>query len=459
MRSPPVVSVIMAFKDGERFIRDAIDSVLSQSCRSWELLLVDDGSTDRGTVLARECAEKHPELIRYVEHPNHENRGVCVSRNVALRLAIGEYIAFLDVDDIWLPHKLERQLSILTAHPAAEMVYGSSQYWYSWSGNAEDLERDHIPDLGVVEDTLFEPPLLLTLLHPLGRGAAPPPSDVLVRRAAVERVGGFEEQFRGGLTLYEDQAFLAKLYLNSPVFVSSETWDKYRIHADSNVVRQNRSGQGDAGRLFFLDWLESYLRDHAVRDPRIWAVLHRSLRAYGRSVSHSGIDQIDPRAITWWLRLTRGNIASLVFPLADPEAVRVVITEVGKRAAFDVQANLTQFEVKHAHRYSIEYRARADTPRTMSVGLAQAHAPWNGLGLYDQVDLTTAWREYRHELVVTADDKNARIHFDLGDASISVELDSVRLRGPDGQLVEPAIVFQPHYPAERWTPSKQTPNP
>jgi hypothetical protein len=61
--------------------------------------------------------------------------------------------------------------------------------------------------------------------------------------------------------------------------------------------------------------------------------------------------------------------------------------------------------------------------------------------------------------VVTADDKNARIHFDLGDASISVELDSVRLRGPDGQLVEPAIVFQPHYPAERWTPSKQTPNP
>ena len=79
------------------------------------------------------------------------------------------------------------------------------------------------------------PPSLLSLLYPLGPGGAPCPSDLLLRREVIERVGGFEEQFdvQRLYQLYEDQAFLVKLYLASPVFAAGECWSRYRIHPDS----------------------------------------------------------------------------------------------------------------------------------------------------------------------------------------------------------------------------------
>ena len=86
---------------------------------------------------------------------------------------------------------------------------------------------------GIQADTLIEPPALLWKLYPLGLATTPPLSDFQVRRQVIDAVGGFEEHFRGFLQLYDDQAFLVKIYLHTPVFVSSEQWDKYRIHADS----------------------------------------------------------------------------------------------------------------------------------------------------------------------------------------------------------------------------------
>ena len=108
------------------------------------------------------------------------------------------------------------------------MVYGASQYWYSWTGIPSDATRDYICDIGVCPDTLFQPCTLLNLL--LKGLHSPGPSDFMVRREALHRVGGFEESFKGQDQLYEDQAFLAKVYLQEPVFVSNECWDRYRVH-------------------------------------------------------------------------------------------------------------------------------------------------------------------------------------------------------------------------------------
>src|ERR1043166_2029312 len=129
MDRKPRVSVIMPFLNTERFIQEAIQSVCAQSFDSWELLLVDDGSTDGSTEIALRYAERYPKKVCYVEHRGHQNRGASASRNLGIYYATGEYIALLDADDVRLPQKLERQVPILDSYPEAGMLYGGTQYW------------------------------------------------------------------------------------------------------------------------------------------------------------------------------------------------------------------------------------------------------------------------------------------------------------------------------------------
>jgi glycosyltransferase involved in cell wall biosynthesis len=276
MKNKPLVSVIMIFLNAEKFMQEAIASVIAQSYETWELLLVDDGSTDQSTAIARRYAEDYPGKVRYLEHEGHRNRGMSATRNLGIDHAKGVYIAFLDADDVWLPHKLQQQVAVLESQPGAAMVYGPSQYWQSWTGAPEASRRDYVLGLGVEPDTLVRPPTLLALSL-LSRAPTPCPSDVLVRREIVEHVGGFEEIFRG---MYEDQAFLAKVYLTAPVFVSGECWDRYRLHPDSSVAVATREGDKYTAGLFYLAWLESYLLAHRIRDADVWRALRKKRRRY-----------------------------------------------------------------------------------------------------------------------------------------------------------------------------------
>ena len=189
MNDKPQVSVVTPFLNAEKFIEEAIQSVFRQTHDSWELLLVDDSSTDTSTDIAWKYANHYPDKVRYLEHEGHKNRGVSASRNLCIRQSRGKYIAFLDSDDVWLPNKLKEQVTILESRPQAAMVCGVSQYWYSWTGIPDDLKHDYVCDLGIQPDTLFEPPTLLNLL--LENAGTPPPSDLLIRLDAIERVGGF----------------------------------------------------------------------------------------------------------------------------------------------------------------------------------------------------------------------------------------------------------------------------
>src|SRR5688572_17353771 len=126
----PTVTVVVIFLNGERFIREAIDSVMAQTLDSWELMLVDDGSTDGSTRIARDFAAEHPGKIHYLEHPAHANRGMSASRNVGVRAGRGKYIALLDCDDVWHPEKLARQVEILDRHGEAMMVYNATLNWF-----------------------------------------------------------------------------------------------------------------------------------------------------------------------------------------------------------------------------------------------------------------------------------------------------------------------------------------
>ncbi|MED3646437.1 glycosyltransferase family 2 protein [Halalkalibacterium halodurans] len=106
----PVVSIITPCYNAEMFIRDTIESVLNQTFSNWEMVIVDDGSTDR-TVQIVESYASQDERIRLIQL--EKNSGPAVSRNTAIQHARGRYLAFLDSDDQWLPEKLERQLEFM----------------------------------------------------------------------------------------------------------------------------------------------------------------------------------------------------------------------------------------------------------------------------------------------------------------------------------------------------------
>ena len=271
-RADPLVSVITIFLNANRYMREAIESVLTQDFGDFELILVDDGSTDGSSTLAREYAKRFPLKVFYVEHENHCNRGMSAARNLGIRYARGAYVTFCDADDAWMPGKLSEQLEIFRGHPELGMVCGAANYWHSWMGG-----KDRVVLSGHVQNTTLRPPTTCLAVYPLGRAAAPC-NDFLVRRNAVLQVGGFEDRFTG---MYEDQGFLAKIYLAVPVYFSSQVWLKYRQHAESCVAIAERGGNYHTARRDFLEWFAEYVRAlPPPRPDRVEAAIQRELRAY-----------------------------------------------------------------------------------------------------------------------------------------------------------------------------------
>jgi len=288
LKQAPLVSVIMIFLNAESFMEEAIQSVLAQTFTGWELLLVDDGSTDSSSSLARRYASNFPGQICYLEHEGHRNLGMSASRNLGIRHARGEHIAFLDADDVYLPRKLETQIALLDVHDDAQMVYSATLHWYGWTGRPEDSKRDVTRKLGVAPNTLVKPPTLLPQFLRL-TAQTPGICGVLVRRDAIFQVGGFDDSFRG---MYEDQVMIFKLMLQMPVFIHDGIFDYYRQHGDSHqrvsarLEHQERRIGKSASERVFLDWLFSYLREQRVQDPELWAALNEQLWRHRHPTLH-----------------------------------------------------------------------------------------------------------------------------------------------------------------------------
>ncbi|MGK5169809.1 glycosyltransferase family 2 protein [Geodermatophilus sp. CPCC 205761] len=275
------MSVIMIFFNGEEFMDEAIRSVMGQTTAEFELLLCDDGSTDGSTAMALDWVARCPGQVRYLEHQGHVNRGMSATRNLGIAAARGDFIAFIDADDVWHAGKLIDQLAVMDTHPELGMVCGTVRYWRSWAGGG-----DAIKPTGHVQCRVVRPPETSLCLYPLGGAAAPCPSDMLLRRDAVVSVGGFEEHFTGVRQMYEDQGFLAKLYLRWPVYFSDAVWLDYRQHPDSCVATVLRDGRYHEVRSYFLTWFEGYLSGLPNGGPpAVRRALTRALRPYRRPLA------------------------------------------------------------------------------------------------------------------------------------------------------------------------------
>ena len=259
----PRVSAIIIVLNGEQFIEEAIDSVLDQTCPDWELIVVDDGSTDRTLPLVRRFVGQHPERIRLIWHADGGNHGMSASRNLGLGQARGEYVAFLDADDVWLPTKLAEQVAVLDAEPSTGMVYGRTLIWHSWERGS--ARADYFYDLGVPADATYRPPLLCRQLL-RNRYQTPTTCNAMVRRDAAAVVGGFDPAFAD---MFEDQLFFAKVLLSYPTHVSGRCWARYRQHPGATSTGYHNRLRVAEAQLRYLRALRGHLRAGRHRSPTV----------------------------------------------------------------------------------------------------------------------------------------------------------------------------------------------
>jgi glycosyltransferase involved in cell wall biosynthesis len=272
-----MVSIVMPVFNAIAYLSEAIQSVLAQTYAGWELLLVDDASTDGSLALATSYSARFPDHIRVIRHDAAVPRGASAARNLALAHASGEFVAFLDADDVWLPENLASQVSALEAAPEVGLLYSRTLYWYSWAGTGRARD-DYVSRLRVPSGRPIEGARLLALCV-AGKAAVPCTCSLLVRRSLIEGVGGFEDQF---LRLYTDQAFYSKLFLATAALPVDGCWAKYRQHAASSTGTAQREHRAREARQAFLRWLEVYVRgaspdtralDRAIR-RELWRCHH-----------------------------------------------------------------------------------------------------------------------------------------------------------------------------------------
>lgn len=287
----PAVSVVLPVHDTPAaFLREAIASVRAQRDVAWELIIVMDATTTGCAVLAHAAAEEDPGRIRVVGQVGGTPRGASAARNLGIANSRGDMIGFLDADDLYEPDALATRLALLEAHPEVAMVYGTTLYWHQWSGDAADRTRDYVPPLGVAAGSVHTPPSLVARFL-TGSAAIPTPCSILVRRSAIDAVGGFDESFQG---LYDDQVFYARLALRFTLLADGHVLDRYRQHPESMTARASRVREREA-RARFLTWLETEALAAGVHDAALqraiargrWKLKHPRLARIIRFARHT----------------------------------------------------------------------------------------------------------------------------------------------------------------------------
>lgn len=230
MSSPGLVSVVMPAYNRAAYIREAIESILAQTAGRHEIIVIDDGSTDDTAAVARACGPA-------VAVHSQPNQGIGAAINHGLRLATGEWLAFLDSDDLWTPSKTADQLAWLAAQPGVDLVFG----------HCEEFVSPEIP-IGQIS------------LGTRAGGSRPTQTycTLLARRETFMRIGGFDEKLVLGHFI--DWLARAKALGLSDGMVP-ETVLRRRIHGN-NITMKRRADYAD-----YLKVLKSHLDRSRAKPP------------------------------------------------------------------------------------------------------------------------------------------------------------------------------------------------
>jgi glycosyltransferase involved in cell wall biosynthesis len=231
MKAPPRVSVIIPAFNVSPFIRQAVASALGQTVADIEVLVIDDGSTDGTVEQLTEISDPRLRIIRQA------HTGVAFSRNAGIHLARAGYIGFLDGDDLWLPHKLEKHLALLEEHPNADLTFSLSRM-------IDACGRDHglpLPKLSGI----------VTFQELLRENLVRTSSSVVLRKEAILRAGFFDSH----LVPCEDHDMWLRIAMLRPdnIWSVGDILTLYRRHPaqltkDWRIVEQSWSRMIDGIR-------------------------------------------------------------------------------------------------------------------------------------------------------------------------------------------------------------------
>jgi glycosyltransferase involved in cell wall biosynthesis len=279
----PSISVVMAVYNGERYLAAAVESVLAQTYRDFEFLIVDDGSTDRSGAMLRDYAARAPR-VRLIARPN---KGLTKSLNEAIGLAQGEFVARMDADDVSMPERFEQQVRYLREHPDCVCV-GSRVALIDPYGAVVQPVTDH---------KLTHDEIDAELLQGIGWAIVHPAA--MIRRDALQRVDGYHEEFRTSqdLDLFLRLAEIGRL-ANLP-----EPLVQYRQHFESVNYARHEEQTRVKGRIV----ADAYRRRELPIDgePKL---VHRTALPASEQLMH------------WaWAALKNGNAT-----VARKHAIRVL---------------------------------------------------------------------------------------------------------------------------------------
>lgn len=197
--------------NASQFIAESIESIINQTYKNWELLVVDDGSTDSTANIIKTFAAKDNRIKYYFQQNGKQGK----ARNKALNISQGEFIAFLDADDLWMPNKLELQIKLLKNQEKLDAVFC---HGFLFKNNIES----NLPAINPVIWSLDQIPNLIN-----GNAILIP--GVLARKKAIENVEGFTEN--PALQNVEDYDLWLKMLINdSNFYCMQESLFRYRIH-------------------------------------------------------------------------------------------------------------------------------------------------------------------------------------------------------------------------------------
>jgi glycosyltransferase involved in cell wall biosynthesis len=223
----PAVSVIIPTYNRAAMVKEAIASVLAQSYADWEMIVVDDGSTD-------ETEAALADVLPQLTYVRQEHLGVSAARNRGAAMARGEYLAFLDSDDLWLANKLKRQMRFMTSHPEALICY-TDEIWIRRGVRVNPMKK-HRKYSGMI----FPHCLPLCIISP---------SSALFDRRLFEDAGRFDET----LAVCEDYDLWLRIAARHPVYLVDEPLIVKRGGHDDQLSR-SRTGQ-DRYRIAALEKL------------------------------------------------------------------------------------------------------------------------------------------------------------------------------------------------------------
>jgi glycosyltransferase involved in cell wall biosynthesis len=226
----PAVSVIINLYNGKTSLAEAIESVLAQTFSDWELLIWDDCSTDESVEVVRHYDDHR---IRYIRSDVLISLGQ--ARQQAINAARGDWVAFLDQDDVWLPRKLELQLERAREEPNAVLIYGRTIRSYP-SGAERDYDQAHeyayLPE-GDIFRELFTKSCFIAM------------SSAMFRRDALDGIGGIPET----IAIIPDYYLYTAVARRFPAAAVQEVVCEYRMHADSTLQRKAIAVHEEALRL------------------------------------------------------------------------------------------------------------------------------------------------------------------------------------------------------------------